>query len=379
MENNQQTPQISIFEIEKEIKSTDMTEEQMPKPFQYLYYKGNIEKCDEGSKNSFRWKSLLTYAMIVKDFYTALCIEFNRTLDNPIALPEYMRNRHSLTSIDEIAQKLDEQEKKLFQTFDKDAEKIERKCEKHATLSKLREYAAISWMIYHNLKRENFYHTIIDYQTQKEKLNLSLDEDVAYMFMCHAKAENFVKTKVKGFYSTSPTRHPFVSMHPQTFRIYANMPAEKLFDEFVKNFNGYNYKENNDYVNDIIKNVTDENALQIIEFYKNYADIKYVYKKLFYINKQLEEYPNLSRVFIDIDNNRRDIFDASTHYFEQVSKLLNMASENEKYSFVVEDCSFILEKLAEAIQLNYDAHEDERIRREEALKNFPFAPQGPTI
>ena len=380
MEQNIQpeSSQISIFEMGKTVKHTETAEELTPKPFQYLYYAGNIEKCDDGSKNSFRWKSLLTYAMLVKDFYTALSIEFNRTLENPIELPDYMKNRHSLSSIDEIAQKLNEQEKRLFVTFDKDPSKVVAKCEKHQTLKRLREYAAMSWMLYHNLKRENYYHMIVDYKSQIENLDLTKDEDIANLFMFHMKTKNFVETKVQGYFSVNGFRRPFASMHPQTYGLYYGVQAEPLFDELIATFDGYNFKENKTKFPALLTDVQDEHAKMVINLYKKYSDIKYVYKKLFYISNQLKEYPETSCPFVDIDNNNRDLFVASTEYFTQVNDVLNMIETDSRFNYVYEDAIFILEKLAEAISLTNVEYDRIQKRKEEAIKHFPYNQQDLT-
>lgn len=359
--------QISLFEIKQEDLQPKQ-ETEIPKMFTEEYYFKNIARCDEKSDNDYRWRSLRHYAGLVKSFYFKLTEVFNKTLDKPIELPTYMQRNPILTELDELAQKLEEQEIKTLKCFKNDTSKIERKCERHQTLRSLRECGAKCWMLYHNLKRENFYSNIIGYKTKIHNEIKSEDAKTALVYSHHIKTKNFITTKVKNYFSKDSYFGVHVNLHPATINFYANMKAEPLFDEIIEFFGGYDFRKNEEEQEEKIATVKDENALMVIELFKNYSDIKKVYKNLIHTNKDLKEYYNqhIFMAFHDWEDSSIDFFNKAKDYLNLVCEIEKMAKENVEYSFVVDDCKHLSEKLGEAINMNEKFHEEMLQERKEA-------------
>jgi len=348
--------QISIFEDEKQFKE-DSNQEKMPKAFDYYYYHKKIEHYQEGSKDNIRWKSYLLYALRVKDLYIALTKALNETIYSPVSLPRYVRNKKDLPQIEELAKKLEEQEKRLAIMLGKDASKINNACEKHSTIKELREYGAKCWLMLRNYQTDNFYHAVIDFKTRNEDKDLSVDRNIALLYMGHAKTKNFVKTKIKNYFATKGMKTPFKNDHPQTSLIYANMDSEKLFDEIINSFNGYDYKEKEEWFEENLKTVKDEKAKQVIEFYSNYPHVKNVYKQLFSVYELSKSgEANISSWFRDMLDPSIDYFVEAKKCLVRVEELLYMAEQNEEYSFLLKDCNFLKNKLTKAIDLNQNIY-----------------------
>jgi len=331
------------------------------------------DQCDEKSSNWYRWGSLRIYAHLVKKVYISLIKRLNSTTCKPVKLHSYIEKAEINDSIDVLIKKLEMQEANLFQSFNKEPSKVERKFEKHQTLKELREYGALCWLMYQNQTRENFYHAIVDFKTRNQDKDLAIDRNAALLYVGHVKTKNFVKTKVSNYFSTNRIVNPFQEKHPTSNVIYANIKTEPLFEKLMSTLNGYNYLEKEEWFAERLQTLKDENAIKVVDFYKNYPDVKKVYKKLFDIKETLSgEYYNveINSIYFDINNNKRDFFEVAESYLKQVEELLTMSSENEEYSFIKKDCVFLQNKLMQALNENKSFHDEMTRKRELSIKNF---------
>lgn len=358
---------INMSEVET-IKASDL-----PKCFDLNYYIKHQEQCDEKSTNWYRWGSLRIYAHIVKNLYILLMRKLNSTTCKPVSLPQYVENANINEIVDILIKKLEEQEAHLFQSFNRDPSKVEKKFEKHQTLKELREYGAMCWLLYQNQTRENFYHAVVDFKTRNEDKDLAIDRNAALLYVGHIKTKNFVKTKVSNYFSTNRIVNPFQEKHPVSNVIYANIKTEPLFEKIMKTLNGYNYLEQEEWFKERLPEVTDENAKKVINFYTNYPDVKNVYKKLFQIKDVLSSsYYNIeiNSIYFDIDNDKRDFFETAEKYLKQVEELSVLSCENEEYEFLKKDCLFVKNKLLQALSENYKFHKEMLEMREKAMISF---------
>lgn len=372
MNKSEHESQISIYDIEQEKNETEQNEE-VPKCFNINYYLQHQEQCDEKSSNWYKWGSLRIYAYLVKKVYILLLRKLNSTTCKPVKLPKYIEKTEINDTLEVLIKKLEMQEANLFQSFNKEPNKVAKKFEKHQTLKELREFGAMCWLMYQNQTRENFYHAIVDFKTRNEDKDLSIDRNTALLYVGHVKTKNFVKTKVSNYFSTNRIVNPFQEKHPTSNAIYANIQTEPLFEKLMSTLNGYNYLEKEEWFEERLKEITDENASGVINFYKNYPDVKKVYKKLFQIKETLSgEYYNaeINTIYFDINNNKRDFFEVAKTYLKQVEELLTISSQLEEYSFIKKDCMFLQNKLMQALSENKIFHDEMLSRREISRKKF---------
>ncbi|MBO5954794.1 MAG: hypothetical protein J6Q13_02350 [Clostridia bacterium] len=374
MRNNYQplTSQISISDIEQEINVTPQIED-LPKCFNLNYYLQHQEQCDEKSTNWYRWGSLRIYAHLVKNLYIKLIKQLNSTTCQPVILPKYIESAKVDAPIDLLIKQLEEQEASLFQSFNKDPSKVEKKFEKHQTLKELREYGAMCWLMWQNQTRDNFYHSIVDFQIRNQDKDLAIDRNTALLYVGHVKTKNFIKTKVSNYFSTNRTVNPFKEKHPISNVIYANIKTEPLFEKLMSTLNGYKYLEREEWFKDRLQEITDEKAGKVINFYKNYPDVKYVYKNLLNIKETLSEHcyeHETIAIYFDAYQDKRDFFNVAENYLEQIEELLVLSSQFEEYSFINKDCMFLKSKLMQALNENKEFHDEMLNRKEMAIIKF---------
>ena len=330
--------QISVFENLAQKQTRVVTD--LPKCFNLDYYEDKIARCSPGSDNDFIWRSLSNYMLKVNKFYNALMIKLNESIIQPVDLPNFITPAKMPDPIELMAKQLMEQEKKLMQCFNNSSTKFEKKLEKHTTLQELRNYGAKCWLLYQNLTRDNFYHAIIDFKTRNANKNLNNQRNIALMYVGHIKTRNFVRTKVKDYFSTNRNINPFKEKQPHSIGLYANIKEEPLFEDIITTFNGYNYREHETFFAEKLPTLTDEKAKKVVEFYANYADVKNVYKRLFHILEQHQEGYVVD--FIDLQHlqttgKRRDLFVTAEKYLNQLNELFALAEVDEQYQFVLKD------------------------------------------
>ena len=359
--------QYSFFE-----EAHQQPKETTPKCFKLDYYEDKINLCTPGSENDYAWRSLCNYMLKVQKFYNALMSQLNSTIDNPIKDADFKKVDFSTYIIDKYAIELLEQEKKLMITFSKSPEKIAKKIEKHEALKEIRNYGAKCWLLYNNFKRENFYHSVIDFKSRNATKDLSKNRNIALMYVGHVKTKSFVKSKIKDYFSTNRIVNPFMEKHPTSIGIYANFNAEKAFKEIMQTFNGYVFEDNEPFFEDQLPLLTEPNAIEVVEAYKNYAEIKRVYKTLI---SKYEELKNGYEInYTDEDtlissNVRQNLFEMAEKYSSQLNAVFEMAKQNPDYAFVLKD-EHLINKLNQVINLHADNYNKIKQQKEEARKAF---------
>jgi len=353
-----------------------------PKALSKKYYEEHRNKSENGSKDWYVWNSFGKYAQAVREFYCAVMAVLNKTVYMPVDLPEYILETASLTGkeletnmpmLEALAQNMVKAEDELLTCLDRNRTSIAARCNKHKTLNELRDYAAKAWMVYDNFKVDNFYHAVIDFNSRNQDKDMTKDRDIALVTMGHYKAKNFVRTKVNGYFSTNAAKTPFQNRHGRSIRIYEDLDAGKLFTELMEMFNGYNYQEREEEIKILSQNATEELPKQIIEFYKNFADVKRVYKKLLYMFKEYQEgyvidnYTDES--YLVKTGMRRNLYEVAVNYFKELTHILTRAQEVEGYKFVLKDI-YLLEKLEEAIEKHKDIYAELENNKQQAMKHF---------
>lgn len=369
-----QEPQNSQFSFFDEV---EIPKENLQKCFNLDYYEDKINLCTPGSENDFRWRSLSNYMIKVYKFYNILMSQLNSTIDNPVNSNNFKNVKFNDYLIEKYAIELLDQEKRLMITFGKNPEKIAKKIEKHKALQELRNYGAKCWLLYQNYKRENFYHAIIDFKSRNATKDLSINRNIALMYVGHVKTKSFVKSKIKGYFSTNRAVNPFMEKYPTSIGIYANLNAESLFTEIMHTFNGYDYLENEQFFAEQVPQLTEENAIKVVELYKNYEDIKRVYKTL--ANKLLLKQQGYQINYVDEDamiyfKKRQNLFELAVKYKHQLLDVFEMAEQNSQYAFVLKEVH-LLNKLLQQIELHQDYYtqieEDKKLKRQQFINNNP--------
>lgn len=332
-----------------------------PKALSESYYSDLQARAEYKSKDYYLSFPLKKYAIAVRSFYCAVISAFNNTVHQPIDLPDFVKDSSTYMSVnteanlqvlENLANNLTLAEQELIEVLSRNNTTMTARCNKHSHIKQLRDFAATAWMVYDNFKVDNFYHAIVDFKTRNADKDMNLDRNIALVSMGHYKAKNFVKTKVNNYFATTGVKTPFINKHGNKIRLYENVNSKELFNSLIEMFDGYNYENNEENLIDLQQNVIDTNAQKVIDFYKNYADVKHIYKKLFNIVNNLNSGDEIEFVDIDylISNDvRRNIYEQGIVYLNQVKELLNIAELNQDYKFILKDCVHLQNKLTQAL------------------------------
>ena len=371
-------------EEEKNTETSSQTQSvTYPKGLSSYYYENMRNNAEYKSKDWYLSFALESYANAVRKFYCSTMQALNNLVFAPINLPNYITQsseceinnaEYNLATLQGLAKDLEEKELKLLESLSINRTTMSARCNKSATINELRNFAAKAWLVYDNLKEDKFFHSVVDFKSRNADKDMNVDRNIALVCTGHYKSKNYVKTKLKNYFSTTATKTPFVNKHGETIKLYLNLSAEDLFFNLMTMFNGYNYQENEEYITQLQQKVTDKKAMLVIDFYKNYADVKSVYKAVFFIVDEINNGNESTLDFVDYNHlkqtdQKRDVYLQAKIYLEKVNELYALAQEDE-YSFLIKDCLHLKHKLTEAIKLIEPHHQKYLQRREENLKNF---------
>ena len=352
-----------------------------PKALSATYYLDLQARAEYKSKDYYLSSPLKKYASAVCAFYCAAISAFNNTVYKPINLPDFVKDSSTYMSVnteanlqvlDNLANNLTSAEQELIEALSRNNTTMAARCNKHSHIKQLRDFAATAWLVYDNFKVDNFYHAIVDFKTRNADKDMSLDRNIALVSMGHYKAKNFVKTKVNNYFTTTGVRTPFINKHGNKIRLYENLNSKELFNSLIEMFGGYNYEDNEENLINLQQNITDNKAQMVVEFYKNYADVKHIYKKLFNIVNNLNKGYDIE--FVDVDylvsnDVRRNIYEQGIVYLNQVKELLNIAEQNADYNFILKDCIHLKTKLTQALT-EIEPYYIEQKNAQKKLNNF---------
>lgn len=357
-----------------------------PKPLTESYYLDLKDRAEFKSKDWYLSTPLKNYALAVRNLYCAVMVAFNNTIYQPIELPEYVKNsagfmaqnlQVNMQTLETLAKNLTLAEKDLIDALSRNNTTMQARCNKHKNIKQLRDFAAKAWLVYDNLKTDNFYHAIVDFKTRNADKDMNLDRNVALVSMGHYKTKNFVKTKVKSYFATSGARTPFAYKHGNSIKLYQGLIAKDLFGEIMEMFGGYNYEQNEENLLAQQNNVKDPKAKKVIDFYKNYADVKIIYKAVFDVIDDLNKGYDVNYIdmeYLEINNEKRDVYVKAQIYLNQINELLNITEQDETYNFIIKDCMHLQNKLNQALTELEPYHtkfeENKKKNIEEFRKNF---------
>ena len=354
-----------------------------PKALSEGYYLDLKDRSEFKSKDWYLSTPFKNYACAVRNLYCAVLVAFNNTIHQPIELPEYVKNSAgfmaknlevNIPTLENLAQALTVAEKELMESLSRNNTTMDARCNKHKHIKQLRDFAAKAWLIYDNLKTDNFYHAIVDFKTRNADKDMNLDRNIALVSTGHYKTKNFVKTKVNGYFATSGARTPFVYKHGNSIKLYKGLIAKELFGEIMEMFGGYNYEQNEETLTCLQTNVVDEKAKAVIEFYKNYADVKQIYKAVFNIIDDLNKGYDVNYIdmeYLEINDEKRDVYVQA-----EINTLLKIVEVDDEYSFIVKDCMYLQNKLNQALTEIEPYHTQFEESKQKRLEEFKSKRNG---
>ena len=341
-----------------------------PKALYSDYYSEKIERAEYKSKDWFLWCAFSKYAKAVRDFYCSTMYVFNKTIHQKVELENYINQTtkckgaqfsDDLQMLDILANALSSAEKDLRKSMEINRTSIDARCNRHKKLQQLREYAATAWLVYDNFKVDNYFHAVVDFKTKNADKDMTQDRNIALVSMGHYKAKNFARTKVDGYFNTRGFKTPFKSKHGSNVELYENLDAGDLFENLLTIFNGYVWQQNEQQLEELQTQVTDKRAKAIIQIYKNFADIKYIYKKLHNLAEEVKKQPAL----YNYNNLReilkggaeRNIYMVGARYLAELEKVSNLCDGAEEYEFFTKDVVFLKQRLMFALEETYELYE----------------------
>ena len=196
---------------------------------------------------------------------------------------------------------------------------------------------------------------------------MSKDRNIALISAGHYKVEYFVQTKIKCHFKKRDIRQnvtPFERRNNQSPELYKNVDAHQMYSRFIKMFNGYVFEDNQQTLEQQQKQVTDSTATLVIDFYKNmYADVKHVYKDLFYWgdyyfrSTKQENYTILNDTYGPHDKRDRNLHATAKQYVEFLTTAIQKCTDNkDDYSFFIKDAKFLIARLTKAIEYTTDIY-----------------------
>ena len=227
-------------EIEEQENSTPSTTVSVsyPKPLSSGYFSDMQEKSMPRSKDWYVNAAFVKYSTAVKNFYCSVLSAFNNTIYQPAILPKYVKYgskcdslslEDNIKMLDSLAAELTSAEQNLLDTLDKNNTSISARSNKYSAVKELLNYAATAWLIYDNMKVDNFFHAVVDFKTRNADKDMQQDRNVALVSMGHYKAKNFVKTKVECYFATKGIKTPFINKHGNKIKLYENLNAKEMF------------------------------------------------------------------------------------------------------------------------------------------------------
>jgi len=355
---------------------------EFPKYFKDEYYETMRENSQYKSKDWYLSFALEKYAKAVKDLYCSTLMCLNNLVYQPVEMPNYVVSSSkcefkdletNLPILNQLAKNLEEAEAKLIDSLSINKTSISARCNKSKTINELRNCAAKAWLMYDNLCYDKFFHSVVDFNTRNATKDMSVERNIALISVGHYKAENYVKTKIKNYFSTTARRTPFLDKHGKSVKLYTDVNAEAMFFNLMTFFNGYNYQENETNIIELQQKVTQVDAKKVIEFYKNYGDVKNVYKRVFVLINKIyqgqKELDFLDYEYLEKTLEKRDVYQQAKIYLGMVAELHKL-SQKEEYAFLNKDCKHFKEKLTEAINLIEPIYIMQNQEKQKKLENF---------
>lgn len=341
-----------------------------PKAFSTSYYIANAQKSEQNSFNEKLWSCLLEYSQAVFELYKAVVKEFNNKLTKPIELPEYIADEEYL-GLEIRADELYSAEQKLVELFKRYDVLPNKKISAHNTLQNLRKYAAQTWMLYDNLKSDNYFKNMVEQGEKYNELDLTQEHNVVRAFRGHKKVENFINDKIVSYFSQTG-KSPAKRNRAQSLSLYTNINPQELLQDFVKSFNGYPHIEKAKEILPLVDKLQSKEALKVVNFYKHYSDLKFVYKKLRYKYNNINENTDFVLYYYDSSTGKeRDLYETAKFYLKEVLTLKQLCNTNSNYSYLKDDLAFFEEHLTQTIEYNTEFHAKALKAEQDMLNNNP--------
>jgi len=354
----------------------------IPRAFDEEYYQRRITKANENSDNRSALCAIAIkrYMNAVYDFHRQVMFAFNKK-HNIYAMPEYIQlcedNPEDIKSLMEIVISREEDLVKKFGNTDNVIKAF--KESKH--MAELKRYAAQAWLMYCNLnnsKKTDFLGDLIELQQFKETADLNNNMDVANLFGLHVHTAGKIDASIKHFFN--PYRKGNLSkINPKACYIYEDVDGLEEFTYLVDEKNAYNHSKNSAQIYELKDKIPDGSIeKQIVDFYSNYRDVKYVIFRLDQIQEQCKtRIPDRLFFYHDSLNSdeslrHRDLFEKAVEYYEQNKTLVkNLPIKCRVYTDICRHC-MALEEMKD-LNKNYHKICEERIAKEEELfrKEYP--------
>lgn len=340
------------------------------------FYQPKINSTSPRSKDHYIWLACSSYAKAVREFYCSIMLYFNITIDQSekIELPHCLKasskcsaiksQEENMEILSTLAKNLENAERHLQDTIDRNNTSMNAWCKRNTPIQKLRETALTAWVVYHNLKQNRqednalMFYTIIDFKLKHTDTDMQQDRNIALISAGHYKTKYFVQTKVNGLLNVADiimVSPEFEKSHPASFPLYKGQDAHQAYSDFIRLYNGYVYEDNEQELIQQQQQVTDPRAIDVINFYKNYyADVKHVYKHLFYWGNYHKKHPHENFTILNDTYNTADLRNRNLHvtakkYVEMLTEIKERCKV-EEYLFFIRDLNFLIYRLNQAIE-----------------------------
>lgn len=293
----------------KELKIIDI-----PKEFMFEYYDEKISKYDKSSPEYWEWVKLKLYAMSVYKLLEQISLiylkEFNLEEGN---FEKFINFSTKPVRLEDVVKQLETAENSLIQQFSKYNKNLFTKFKKHATLERVRNYAAKAWLMLYGLTRKVPIKSMRKFADVFSGYNLSKDEDILKAYRGYVLLRRNINLYVK------PNMLSYV---------YQGVDVCYVFDNICEEVGAFN---RDDLLNikqrineDLIRLKTNQKYSLLLDFYYNYDDIQ----KTFYdVNKTAKDFyegygHKTINIFWDMLNDGEDIFMKAKHYLKIIKDLL---------------------------------------------------------
>lgn len=360
----------SIYVIYQKIKDDDLKALEC---FDIEFYLSKSQNDSSVGINKKRWQVLAEYSAHVFKFYTHMM--YKLYCSSPLCYsraPRYLRDCVSEDDIDMLAQNVSKCENKLLCTLGekRNSITIDEIFQMHPRLLKLRHCGSKAWMLYSDFKRKNNFKSLI--KVNETHFDTNIDEEIVTLCGIQNKAKyNFEKYFEKIFTVDGVLYNNFKS----PIYMYKRDQAYTAYNDILKDCNGYNFYENNQYISQIKNQVKSINAQQAIRVYDKYAEMMYVLKTLISKKHQVES-PNtiLATFFEDerfMDNPKeKDLFEKAIDFLNTLQIDLNGAPVGSKRERDWQKLIADFKELLEFYKIYHDRSVEENKKLEQCLKEM---------
>ncbi len=322
-----------------------------PKEFDFEYYKSMRDKYNSSCPDYWEWETFRLYCKACSAMLKQVSFEFCKKYNVEIGklnLPSFITGEEQHENLEDLQTNLAASEAKISSQFSRSNRKVQAKLNKHRALEKLRDYAALTWMLYYAVN-ENYLTTALKFKKIYESLNF--DEDLNVI-----RALRGVLIMKRN--ANALTQDMLIDKrHNRSSDLYSSVDARAIYNDLAVCAGADGLDRYDEILEELKPRLeilkTDKRYAHLIYFYENYD---YLNKLILNIDKIAATYNNWSfdrcGVFRNVEGFTGDIYAKAQSFLE----IIDIIKQNITEPLFVNDVLKAEEKLKICLENARDAY-----------------------